>query len=220
MSGVGYGEPVESALAQNLCTYEKWSFNPSWAPLLGLRRMIWVVISPPGVDRSHVHRRRWRLLNRLIWVAAIWSADFAALATAASVQTATENAEHEYKATHEDVWPIACYRTLKVLFLLGSRNWGVHFLRRREQLIRGRARFVRTIHADLDKVGERGGRVGQGEQLDIGIAAIVGCIRDEISIIEERIEVAHYAMRKIEMNSGKVMEDNVCLQAFMPRIIS
>lgn len=150
------------------------------------------------MDRLHVHRRRWRLLNRLIWVAAERTDAFAAaaLATAACVHTATQNGEHEDKATYEDVRPIACYQTFEVLFLLGGRNWGVRLLRGREEGIRGRARRVCTIHAGLDKVGERDGRLGDGQQLDIGIAAIVGCIRDEISIIKERIEVAHYAMRK------------------------
>lgn len=144
-------------------------------------------------------------MNRLIWVAAERPDAFAAaaLATAACVHTATQNGEHEDKATHEDVRPIACYQTLEVLFLLGGRNWGVRLLRGREEGIRGRAC---TVHAGLDKVGERGGRVGYGEQLDIGIAAIAGCIRDEISIIKERIKVAHYAMRENRgMNSGKVM---------------
>jgi len=99
-------------------------------------------------------------LNRLIWVAAERADAFAALTTAACVQAATQNGEHEDKATHEDVRPIACYRTLEVLFLLGSRNWGVRLLRGREEFIRGRARRVCAVHAGLDKVGERGGGVG------------------------------------------------------------
>jgi hypothetical protein len=180
----------------------------AWTSLLGLGRTIWVVIPPPRVDRLHVHRWRWRLLNRLIWVAAerTGALAVATLPTAACVHTATQNGEHEDKATYEDVRPIACYQTLEVLFLLGSRNWGVRLLRRREEGIRGRARRVCTVHADLDKVGERGGRVGYGEQLNVGIAAIVGCILDEISIIKERIKVAHYAMRENRgMKNGKVM---------------
>lgn len=99
-------------------------------------------------------------MNRLVWVAGEWTDCFAALATAARVQTATQNAEHEGKATHEDVRPITCYQTLEVLFLFGSRNWGVRFLRGRKEYIGRRARRVCTVHADLDKVGERGGRVG------------------------------------------------------------
>src|SRR6266852_1963805 len=121
--------------------------------------MVWIVIPPPRVDRPHVHRRRRLLLNRLIWVAAKRTdAAFAALATAACVHTATQNGEHEDKATHEDVRPIARNRTLEVLFLLGSRNWGVRLLRGREEGIRGSACRVGTIHAGLDRVGERGCR--------------------------------------------------------------
>ena len=64
-------------------------------------------------------------MNRLIWVGAERTDAFevAALATAACVHTATQNGEHEDQATYEDVRPIACYRTLEVLFLLRSRNW-------------------------------------------------------------------------------------------------
>ena len=133
-----------------------------WASLLSLRRTIWVAIPTPRVDRLHVHWRRWWLLNCLIWVAAERTDAFevAALATAACVHTAAENGEHEDKATYEDVRPIACYQTFEVLFLLGSRNWGVHLLRGREEGIRGRTRRVCTVHADLDEVGKRGGRVG------------------------------------------------------------
>lgn len=147
-----------------------------WVSLFGSGRTVWVVIPTPRLDRLHVHLRRWWLLNRLIWVAAERTVAFAvaALATAACVHRATQYGEHEDKATYEDVRPIACHQTLEVLFLLGSRNWGVRLLRGREEGIRGRARLVCTIHAGLDKVGERGGRFGYGEQLHIGIAAIVG----------------------------------------------
>lgn len=123
---------------------------------------IWVFIPPSSVNRLHVHRRWWRLLNRLIWVSAERTDAFtaAALATAACVHTATQNGKNENKATYEDVRPIACRQTLKVLLLLGSRNGGMHLLRSREESIRGRARRVCTVQTDLDKVSERAGTVG------------------------------------------------------------
>ncbi len=125
----------------------------------GLGRTIWAGI-PPRVNWSHVHRRRYRLLNCLICVAGEWTPSFVALATAACVHGATRDAEHEDKAPDEDVRPVACYQTLEVLLLLGSRHRGVRLLRRGKEGIRGGTRRVCTVHADLHKVGKRGGTVG------------------------------------------------------------
>ena len=121
-------------------------------------RTIWVGILPPRANRLHVHRRRWRLVNRLIRVTDERGRAFAAPSTTASVHTATHDRGNEDQAPHKDVRPIACYRALDVLFLLGGRNWGVRLLRGREENIRGGA--LRAVQANTNEVGERGGRIG------------------------------------------------------------
>jgi hypothetical protein len=110
-----------------------------------------------------------------------------------------------------------------VLFLLGRRNGGVRLLRGWEERLRRRARLVHTIHASLDKVGLRGGGVGYGKYLDIGIPSVIGRILHEVSIIKEGIKVAHYAMkvgkkRKDQLSRG--LGNGERLQVFMPRIMS
>lgn len=65
-----------------------------------------------------------------------------------------------------------------------------------EKRVRGRTCRVLTVQADLDEVGKRGGGVGHGKNLDIGIAAVIGGILDEVSIIKDRIKIAHYVTKK------------------------
>jgi hypothetical protein len=98
-------------------------------------------------------------VNRLIRIAGERTGTaFAAFPTAACVYTATEDGEHEGKAPDEDVWPVACYRSLEVLFLLSGRNWGVRLLRGGEENVRGGRACA--VLADLSEVGEGAGRIG------------------------------------------------------------
>src|SRR5258708_36346477 len=123
----------------------------------GLGRTIWAGI-PPRVNWSHVHRRRYRLLNCLICVAGEWTTSFVALATAACVHGATRDAEHEDKAPDEDVRPGACYQTLEVLLLPGSRHRGMRLLRRGKDGMRAGTPRGWTVYASRPKVCELAGR--------------------------------------------------------------
>jgi len=120
--------------------------------------MVWV-----GVNGSHVHRRWCWVLNRLIGILAERFAVLTALATTARVDAATRHAEHKGEAPDENVRPVARYRTLDVLLLLGGRNGGVRLLRSWEERLRRRVCRVRAIQTGLDKVGTTGGGVGDGQ---------------------------------------------------------
>jgi len=162
-------------------------------------RMVWI---SSGVNGSHVHRRRCWVLNRLIGILAECFAGLTALATTARVDAATRHAEHKGEAPDENVWPVARYRTLDVLLLLGGRNGGVRLLRSWEECLRRRVCRVRAVQAGLDKVGTSGGGVGEGQQLDVGITAIVGRVLNEVSVIKEGIKVAHYAAKGKQKKKG------------------
>jgi hypothetical protein len=92
---------------------------------------------------------------------------------ATCVYATTCDEENEEDRTKEDVRPIACDGADDVLFLLGSRNGGVRFLRGGKKRFRGRASRVLATQTDLDKVCVRGGGVGQRKELNVGIASII-----------------------------------------------
>lgn len=61
--------------------------------------------------------------------------------------------------------------------------------------MRRRVRRVHAVQAGLDKVSASGDRVGERQQLDVGIAAVIGRILNEVSVIKEGIKVAHCATK-------------------------
>lgn len=133
---------------------------PQDLPLLRMR-MIRVRVLCPTAHGLQVQWWRRRLLNRLIRVFAESASALAALATAACVYAAACDGEHEEDTSDEDVLPVASYGADEVLFLLAGRDGGMRFLRGGEERLRGRASRVCTIQTNVDKVGVRGGGVGQ-----------------------------------------------------------